>query len=158
MFEIPKAQYFREADVPESRLRSDRALRVVKQGVASVLIGLFIAAGGTHRWRGQSLEVAMGFSNAPVILGAVLLTAAVVLTCGAIADHPQMIFYGAWVCGIWHFLMATFALFKLAQDPGVVDDVAFFLWFYLGSDYLMRAQSHRSSGATLVRTGVSHKE
>lgn len=152
MFEIPRAQYFRENDVPESRLRADRAFRIVKQGIASIFIGLFIAAGGSRRWQGQSLEVAMGFQNAPLVLGAILLTAAVVLTCGAIADHPQMIFYGAWSCGIWHFMMAVFALFKLAQDPGAVDDVAFFLWFYLGSDYLLRAQSHRSSGATLIRT------
>lgn len=145
LFRIFRVRYLTDDQISPDVLRNRGQIKNSMQTAAALVLGFLIAIGGTHRWIGQSLEVAMGFNGAAALLGEVLMIFAVVMGCGIIADHPKLLVFGAWGCAVWAWLMFVFSLFKLAHNPDTVDNIAWLLWLYLGLDYLINAQSHLAS-------------
>lgn len=144
---LPRGRFVSRAEMSCAALRNSQDTKSQLLPGVSFLIGIFMAAGGAQRWKGQSLEVAMGFHGAPVILGLILMCGAIVLGCGVYADNGTLQWIGGWSCGIWHAVMMVFALFKLITSPTSVDDIAFILWFLLMTDYIQKALLHLSWGA-----------
>lgn len=134
--------YLLDEDIPHDVLINRGKIKNRMMAVTAFLIGALMAVGGTTRWLGQSLEVAMSFHSAAAVHGVILMLFATIMACGITAHTPRLLVWGAWGCAAWGWLMGVFSLYKLATSPATVDDIAFILWAYLGLDYLVNAQSH----------------
>lgn len=132
-------EFLHDDEISYISYQAHRGIKGLMQAAISFFIGTFVAAGGHNRWHGQSLEVAMGFPWAPVLLGVILIIGSTVLCGSVISSDPKLRWYGCWVCGLWHYTMMVFAFWKFLAAPSVVDDIAFFLWFFLATDYVMSA-------------------
>lgn len=132
-------QFLHDPEIDCLTYQAHRSTKGLLQATISFLIGIFIAAGGHRRWAGQSLEVAMGFPWAPALLGTILIVGSTILWGAIVSNDPKLRWYGCWMCGIWHYTMMIFSFWKFMQSPMLVDDIAFLLWFFLATDYVLSA-------------------
>lgn len=132
-----------KAEIAPATRRAQLSMIAIALPFVAILRGAeIIVSGGQENWEGRSLELLMtAFSGAPVLWGAILFSAGVVLLAGVLADHPKMVWGGAWVCAMWGGIAAAAGFVSAVLDGAVLDLGATVVWGFIALCYVLAAQA-----------------